>query len=100
MAGPDRPYRFDLLKEGDHVVVRGGAGKAADDAQAATPAQNGKGKNKQARAPGQNATVDGEPVARQVLVRPAGEKVRHGKNGQAAIQPDLSTNGGSDATRH
>ena len=53
MAGHDRPYRFELLKQGDHVMVRGGgAGKPAEDAQAAAPAANGKGKNKQARAAG------------------------------------------------
>jgi hypothetical protein len=50
-------------------------------------------------AAGQNGMVDGEPVARQVMVRPAGEKVKNGKQGSAASLPVGSTNGGSDATR-
>ena len=100
MAGHDRPYRFDLLKQGDHVVVRGGVGKTAEDTQATAPTGAGKGKNKQARAASPDGMVDGEPVARQVMVRPAGEKVKkNGKQGPAAIQPASSTNGGSDATR-
>jgi hypothetical protein len=99
LAGHDRPYRFDLLKQGDHVTVRGGAGKPVDEATASAPASPGKGKNKQARAAGQNGMVDGEPVARQVMVRPAGEKVKNGKQGSAASLPAGSTNGGSDATR-
>ena len=83
MAGRDRPYRFGLLKQGDHVVVRGGgAGKPAEDAQAAAPPGAGKAKNKQARAAGQGGMADGEPVARQVVVRPA--RREEGEDGQAA----------------
>ena len=99
MAGNDRPYRFDLLKQGDQVTVRGGAGKATEGAQAAAPTVNGKGKNKQARAAGPNGMADEEPIARQVMVRPAGEKMKQGKNGQAASRPASSTDGGNDATR-
>ena len=100
MAGHDRPYRFDLLKQGDQVTVRGGgAGKAAEGAQATAPTVNGKGKNKQARAAGPNGMANEEPIARQVMVRPAGEKMKQGKNGQATSRPASSTDGGSDATR-
>lgn len=100
MAGYDRPYRFDLLKQGDRVVVRGGgAGKAAEGAASTAPAGAGNGKDTQARAAGPNGMVDGEPVARQVMVRPAGEKIKNGKQGQAASLPAGSTNGRSDATR-
>jgi hypothetical protein len=100
MAGRDRPYRFDLLKQGDHVTVRGGgAGKAVENAQAAPPAGSDQGKTKQARAAGQAGTPDGEPIARQVQVHPAGEKGKKGKDGQAASLTTSGTNGGSDATR-
>lgn len=96
MAGHDRPYRFELLKQGDHVVVRaGGAGKADQAATGPGPAGSGKGKQKPAAAAD---VVDGEPVARTVMVRPAGEKPR-GKPGQAASASASFDEGGSDATR-
>ena len=96
MAGHDRPYRFELLKQGDQVVVRGGgAGKADPAAAASAPTQVGKGKRKQAQPIG---AEDGELIARQVMVRPAGEKIK-GKQGQAASAPADADDGGSDATR-
>jgi hypothetical protein len=101
MAGHDRPYRFELLKQGDRVTVRGGgAGNAADGVAPTAPTGAGKGTGKQAREAGPNGMADGEPVARQVTVRPAGEKgKKHGKQGPAASLPAGSTDGGSDATR-
>lgn len=94
MAGHDRPYRFELLKQGDQIVVRGGgAGKAEQAASASTPAKPGRGKPAQPIG-----AQDGEPIARQVMVRPAGEKVK-GKKGQAASAPANASDGGSDGTR-
>ena len=60
MAGHDRPYRFDLLKQGDQVIVRGGG--------------------------------RGEPIARIVIVRPAGEKPKRqpGQPGQPTSGPRTS----------
>ncbi|HZO24491.1 MAG TPA: hypothetical protein VFH48_00680 [Chloroflexota bacterium] len=96
MAGHDRPYRFELLKQGDQVVVRGGgAGKVDPAAAASASAQAGKGKGKQAQP---TSAQDGELIARQVMVRPAGEKVK-GKKGQAASAPANADDGGSDGTR-
>ena len=96
MAGHDRPYRFELLKQGDQVVVRGGgAGKVDPAASASAPTQVGKGKGKQAQPIG---VAEVELIARQVMVRPAGEKVK-GKKGQAASAPADADDGGSDATR-
>jgi hypothetical protein len=77
MAGRDRPYRFDLLKQGDTVIVRGGQ----------------QGRN-QGRAQGQGqarGAANGELIARQVVVRPAGEAGPGHKRQGAGAQ-----NGGSD----
>jgi hypothetical protein len=58
MAGPDRPYRFDLLKVGDEVrarLTRPGLGLGV-------------------RRAGEVAPQPDLPVARVVRVRPAGER--------------------------
>lgn len=123
-AGPDRPYNFGLLKTGDQVNVRGGAGAGAGagggagkvqaepspvaDAPAAKPAvkpnarAGGKAKPGQGNA-GQTTRAarpaDGTLVARQVMVRPAGES-RKGNQGQAAAKPNGAANvenGGTNA---
>ena len=98
MAGRDRPYRFDLLKVGDQVVVRGGGQVKAPDGAAATgPAAGGNGKGNQTRAARANAG-DGTLIARQVMVRPAGEQRERKKEKiePAALSPAGTTNGGSD----
>lgn len=90
MAGRDRPYRFDLVKIGDTVVVRGG-GQGKSHAAGGAGAPNGKGKPKPGRGAAVVVTGDGELIARQVMVRPAGE-ARGGNKGRATgVQ-----NGGSD----
>jgi hypothetical protein len=91
MAGRDRPYHFDLLKVGDEVVVRGGGQGQAAGATTA-PAGAGKGKARPARAAGTDDTTDGEPVARQVIVRPAGA-VGARKAGRGAGAQQGGTNG-------
>jgi hypothetical protein len=90
MAGHDRPYSFSLLKPGDQVDVRIlGQGKAAN-ADPSAPSPPGAGRAKRATTGGQNAVgpsgqAADEPVARQVVVRPAGEPAR-GKPGRAVGQ--------------
>ena len=83
MAGRDRPYRFDLLKVGDTVIVRGGGrGRAqAGGATQAIGASNARGRPTPARTAGVAAPGESEPVARLVMVRPAGEQ-RGGKRGR------------------
>jgi hypothetical protein len=97
MAGRDRPYHFDLLKTGDTVVVRGGAQAqgAGQPAATASPQPAGAGNAAQAGKPRAAARADaraagaaannGEPIARIVVVRPAGEGglVKNGQNGGA-----------------
>lgn len=70
-AGYDRPYNFGLLKVGDGVRVVGGV-PAQAPGQAAKP---GAAQSERAR-PRQVYEVDGQPVARRVGVRPAGEPQR------------------------
>jgi hypothetical protein len=101
MAGRDRPYHFDLLKTGDTVVIRGGQvglqspgqGPAAVASSTTANDASGPGRNAAVRAGarGAGATNSGEPIARIVVVRPAGEggRARNGQNGAAQ-------NGGSD----
>jgi hypothetical protein len=101
MAGHDRPYRFDLLKQGDTVVVRGGAqgqgqGRSQGQSQAQAQAPNApaaavNAKGKPVRRAEPAVTDNGEPIARQVMVRPAGV-ARPGRQGQGAG----AQNGGSD----
>jgi hypothetical protein len=88
-AGRDRPYNFGLLKVGDEVRLRGGQRQLA----AGTPAagQTGAQQSVQRRRSGLTDQASGEPVARFVVVRPAGER-RPVMPGQ--VQPDGS--GASD----
>ena len=98
MAGRDRLYRFDLLKVGDQVVVRGGGqGKGPDGAASTDPAARGNGKDKQDRVARANIAADGMLIARQVMVRPAGEQRERKKEKvePAAFSPAGTTNGGS-----
>lgn len=104
MAGRDRPYRFDLLKTGDSVVVRGGAqigqqGLGQGPGALASPQPIGVG-NAAVGNPrvagrvgtrGAAAQSNGEPIARIVVVRPANEagRIRNGQNSAAQ-------NGGSN----
>lgn len=114
-AGRDRPYRFELLKVGDSVTVAAGgmgqgAGAGASNPdkpkpaaspvpkpagaarRAATkPAGQGQGPRAAARA----AQANGELIARQVLVRPAGEAARPG----AGKKDRKQTTGETNATR-
>lgn len=66
-AGPDRPYNFDLLKVGDGVRVRVTPAGPADTPRPGSPPRA-------PQQPAHTAPTAGEPVARQVLVRPAGER--------------------------
>ena len=95
MAGHDRPYRFDLLKDGDTVVIRGGgqgkqtgqgqAANAAAQAPGAAPeAVNRQGKPQAARPAAVPGSPDGDLIARQVMVRPDGERKAGAGNGKKA----------------
>jgi hypothetical protein len=120
-AGQDRPYNFELLKTGDQVTVRGGAGakgagvvKVTPEANAAAPAvqpnapapkpggtakQPGQAKPGRANAARSGAPADGALVARQVMVRPAGEAGKRNlgqRQGQAAARPNGAGQGGSN----
>ena len=88
-AGRDRPYNFGLLKVGDEVRLRGAQRQPA----AGTPAAGRTGAQQgiQRQRPGLTDQAGSEPVARFVVVRPAGER-RPVMPGQA--QPDGS--GASD----
>ena len=88
MAGRDRPYNFGLLEVGDEVVVRG-AGQRQDATATPRKAVPAAGKP----TPGRTAAAQGdEPIARQVIVRPAGQ-ARRANNGQKTG----AQNGGSNA---
>ena len=108
VAGPDRPYRFDLLKVGDHVAVKGGgageanAGVAAvtgspGPATGARVARPGGGQGNRLGQDGPNAQGAGAPVARRVMVRPAGESAGEKRN-RATGQPAARQIGGSDGS--
>jgi len=92
-AGRDRPFRFDLLRPGDWVMVRDGPDKVP--APNASPARSGR----EAKGTTVHTSIAprppaGESVARQVLVRPADEPPKSGGKGkQAHLQ-----NGGGDGT--
>jgi hypothetical protein len=92
MAGRDRPYRFDLLQQGDTVIVRGGSQGNAQGV--AAPAAGATGANGRPRPPraARSRGADGQLIARQVTVRPAGE-AGAGRRGRAAG----AQNGGSNA---
>jgi hypothetical protein len=97
MAGHLRPYSFERLKPGDEVVVRDGPDKVP--APNASPVLGG-GKVKGTTAHTNIAPrpASGELIARQVMVRPAGEQAR-GKKGQTAggTQTSQSVNGPASA---
>ena len=109
-APPDRPYSFSLLKVGDRVQVRGGGRcpePLADQGSTPTPEPCGRKRPglEGADAVRQAGLVDGLPVARRVIVRPAGEARRGngpGKGGATVPgQPGLPgqsglTEGASD----
>jgi hypothetical protein len=101
MAGRDRPYQFDLLKTGETVIVRGGQiglqtpGQGSPAVAPPTTA-NGAAVARpsvatRAIARGAATASNGEPIARVVVVQPAGEggRTKNGQNGAAQ-------NGGSD----
>lgn len=113
-AGRDRPYRFELLKVGDSVTVAaggmgqgagakaGGAANAAPPQPAASPVPKpagaaakpaGQGQGQGPRAAARAAQANGELIARQVLVRPAGEAARPGAAKKAGKQATGETNG-------
>lgn len=77
-AGRDRPYSFGLLKVGDVVRVKGpGLGpKAAGQANPNGPATKPQGAARKPDGANPAFAPDGTPIARRVVVRPAGEQRR------------------------
>jgi hypothetical protein len=105
MAGHDRPYSFDRLKQGDEVIVRDGPDKVPVPNATPGPA-GGKARGTTAHTSLAPRPAPGELIARQVIVRPSGEQAK-GKKGQAAGVPQNSQpengpasaqDGGDDAT--
>ena len=97
MAGRDRPYRFDLLKVGDDVLVRGaGPGNGPNGTTASASPEPGAAPKPKANGPRQNG-ASAEPVARQVTIRPAGEAGK-GKNQRGATAPAATPQRGNHAT--
>jgi hypothetical protein len=92
-AGRDRPYRFDLLKPGDWVTVRDGPDKVPVPNATPVPA-GGEEKRTTVHTSIGPRPPAGESIARQVLVRQAGQTSKVGGKGkQAQLQ-----NGGSNGT--
>jgi hypothetical protein len=93
VAGRDRPYRFDLLKPGDWVTVRDGPDRVPVPNASPVPS-GGKAKGTTVHTSVGPRPPAGESIARQVIVRPAGETPKAGGKGkQAQLQ-----NGGSNGT--
>jgi hypothetical protein len=90
-AGRDRPYRFDLLKVGDSVRIKG-APPAPRPGAGAKP-----GDQRPAGGAGRRAAgaAEGGPVARRVTVLPAGEQPQ-GLGNQKAGKPLVNKKGGNN----
>lgn len=76
-AGRDRPYSFGLLKVGDLVRVQApglGPKAAAGQANPSGAATKPNGAARKPNGAGSAFAPDGTPIARRVIVRPAGEK--------------------------
>jgi hypothetical protein len=105
MAGHDRPYSFERLKQGDTVIVRDGPDKVQVPNATPDPA-GGKVKRTANHTSISPRPAPGELIARQVMVRPAGENAKgkkaqpagKPKNGQPANGAASAQDGGSDAT--
>jgi hypothetical protein len=92
LAGRDRPYRFDLLKAGDQVTVRDGPDRVPVPNVSPVPS-GGNAKATTVHTSIGPRPPAGESIARQVMVRPAGEtRKASGKGRQAQLQ-DGGNNG-------